>query len=98
MLIIYCLALIAGVTWSVARAVRLLNGPSVVLPGDGFGAVAITPDGRTLYVADRGPVSDESGHTVTPVVAVWDRRLHAGALAAGVQIAPANLGADCATR
>lgn len=49
-LIIYCLALIAGVTWSVARAVRLLNGPSVVLPGDGFGAVAITPDGCTLYV------------------------------------------------
>ena len=72
MLIIYCLALIAGVTWPVARAVRLLNGSAVALPGDGSGVVAITPDGRTLYVADRGPVSDESGHTVTPVVAVWD--------------------------
>jgi uncharacterized protein len=28
------------------------------------------------------------------VVAVWDRRLHAGALAAGVQVAPADLGAE----
>lgn len=27
------------------------------------------------------------------VVAVWDHRLHSGALAAGVQVAPANLGA-----
>jgi hypothetical protein len=32
------------------------------------------------------------------VVAVWDRRLHAGALAAGVQVAPANLDAVCSTR
>ena len=31
------------------------------------------------------------------VVAVWDRRLHAGALAAGVQVAPASLDADFAT-
>jgi predicted nucleic acid-binding protein len=28
------------------------------------------------------------------VVAVWDRRLHAGALASGIQVAPASLGAD----
>ncbi|HEY1822967.1 MAG TPA: type II toxin-antitoxin system VapC family toxin [Trebonia sp.] len=28
------------------------------------------------------------------VVAVWDRRLHAGVLAAGLRVAPANLGAD----
>lgn len=32
------------------------------------------------------------------VVAVWGRRLHAGALATGVQVAPANLDADSATR
>jgi uncharacterized protein len=28
------------------------------------------------------------------VVAVWDRRLHAGALASGVQVAPADLGQE----
>jgi uncharacterized protein len=28
------------------------------------------------------------------VVAVWDRRLHAGALASGVQVSPANLGEE----
>ena len=32
------------------------------------------------------------------VVAVWDRRLQAGILAAGAQVAPANLDADGATR
>ena len=28
------------------------------------------------------------------VVAVWDRRLHVGVLAAGLRVAPANLEAD----
>ena len=40
-----CLALSAVVPWSTARAVRLLHGPSVLVPGDGFSAVAVTPDG-----------------------------------------------------
>lgn len=66
-LAVYCLALVAAVAWSVTRAVRLLNGPSVILPGDGYAAVAVTPDGRTLYAANAGPGSSDSGHTVTPV-------------------------------
>jgi hypothetical protein len=32
------------------------------------------------------------------VVAVWDRRLHQGVLAAGVRVAPANLDADIQSR
>jgi hypothetical protein len=32
------------------------------------------------------------------VVAVWDRRLHEGVLAAGVRVAPANLDADIQSR
>jgi DNA-binding beta-propeller fold protein YncE len=63
----YCLALIAAVPWSVTHAIHLLNGPSVTLPGDGYSAVAVAPDGHTLYAANPGPVSDDSGHTVTPV-------------------------------
>src|SRR5690349_6517923 len=66
-LAVYCLALVAAVAWSVTHAVHLLNGPSVILPGDGYAAVAVTPDGRTLYAANPGPDSNDSGHTVTPV-------------------------------
>ena len=62
-----CLALIAAVPWTVTRAIHLLNGPSVIVPGAGYSAVAVTPDGRTLYAANWGPDSDGSGHTVTPV-------------------------------
>jgi len=66
-LAVYGVALVAAVPWSVTRAIHLLNGPPVILPGDGYSAVAVTPDGRTLYAANQGLVSDDSGHTVTPV-------------------------------
>ncbi|TVZ06956.1 YncE family protein [Trebonia kvetii] len=65
-LIAACLALTVVVPWSVARVVRLVHGPSVLVPGDGFSAVAVTSDGRTLYAANGGPVGS-NGHTVTPV-------------------------------
>jgi DNA-binding beta-propeller fold protein YncE len=61
-----CLTFVAAGSWTVTRAIHLLSGPSVILPGDGFSAVAVSPDGRTLYAANGGPVLG-IGHTVTPV-------------------------------
>ena len=61
-----CLTFAAIGSWTVTRAIHLLSGPSVIVPGDGFSAVAVSPDGRTLYAANGGPVRG-IGHTVTPV-------------------------------
>lgn len=72
-LAVCCLALVAAAAWSVTRAVRLLDGPSVILPGDGYAAVAVTPDGRTLYVAEYDddtviPVNLATGRSGTPII------------------------------
>ena len=67
LLVTACLTLMVLGAWGVVRATPLVKGPSVVLPGSGFDAVAISRDGRTLYAADEGPGGDLSGHTVTPL-------------------------------
>ncbi len=59
-LVIVCLVLAGVIPWATVSAIALVNGPSVVLAGTGYDAVAVSPDGRTLYAAD-------SGHAVTPV-------------------------------
>jgi YVTN family beta-propeller protein len=54
----------------VALLVNVLMGPRVIHVKDGAGALVVTPDGRTLYVADPGDFHGDNfqnGHTVTPV-------------------------------
>ena len=52
--------------------------------------LAISPNNRMPAIVDH-----DAGHDDPDVVvAVWDRRLHAGVLAAGGRVAPANLDAD----
>lgn len=61
------LAVMAVVT---AAVVIVLSGPPVIHVKNGADALAVTPDGRTLYVADSGDFHKDifvNGDTVTPV-------------------------------
>lgn len=52
------------------RVGRAIAGPAVIHAGWGPWALAVTPDGRTLFVADYGRYDGDwphNGHTVTPV-------------------------------
>lgn len=60
---------VAGLGVAAVRLAAAGPGPPVVYSGRGPDALALTPDGRTLYVADWGKrvFWSRNGHTVTPV-------------------------------
>jgi hypothetical protein len=55
----------------------------------GLAASARNRGADAVHLASAPAINDQD-----LVVAVWDRRLHAGVLAAGGRVAPANLDAD----
>jgi DNA-binding beta-propeller fold protein YncE len=68
--------LVAGVATAVVAAVPGVSGPRMIGVRDGADALAVTPDGRTLFVANGGDDTGAMqiiGHTVTPVVTATGR-------------------------
>src|SRR5215470_3724231 len=69
-------ALVTGVAIAVVAVVPGVSGPPMIGVRDGADALAVTPDGRTLFVANGGEDTGAMqivGHTVTPVATATGR-------------------------
>jgi len=82
-----CLLLLV-VPWEAAGAIRIVRGPSVVLPDNSFWLLAMSPAGRTLYAEAYG--SDGTGELVQVDLASGKagRPIAIGAVPQGLLITP----------
>ncbi len=69
-------ALVVGASIAVVVVAPAVSGPPMIGVRDGADALAVTPDGRTLFVANGGDDTGAMqivGHTVTPVATATGR-------------------------
>lgn len=87
-----CALVAVGVHFALV-AVHSTKRPPVVLAGYGFDALAITPNGRTLYAAALGKGGDDNtdAHTVTPVATASGQAgkpIHVGGVPIALAVTP----------